>query len=295
MTDIQDDYATGSLKSPIDPSDYIYEHLAHGPPGTYQCKFPDEYDLRPWARPSRNQGSRTTCAAFTASTIKEIHAAKENGFDEWMSPEFVYYHRKNKNTNGMYGRNVFQILQKIGCVPESKYPYFNNETAPAPDDELYKFAAQYKIINYARVTTIEGLKRALLELGPCYLLLPLYETRPQFWRRSNGEFSNVGHALTVVGYNREGIILKNSWGAHWNGDGCVIFPYSDWPVHWECWVCVDKKSEKEIVRGQTRTSKIPNTPVVSKKPEKSRDDSCIILTAESKRCAQKIQKKSDND
>jgi hypothetical protein len=191
-------------------------------------------------QPSRDQGRRGTCAAFTGSAIKEIHE-RDEGFNEWMSPEFIYYHRENKPATGMYGRNVFQILQKIGSVPESKYPYRNDENAPAPDKELYETATKYRIANYAKVTTVNGLKRALLELGPCYLQLPLYSSRPHFWR-ANGEKSAGGHALTVIGFNKTGFILKNSWGPTWNGDGCIIFPYNEWDLLWECWVPVDEKT-----------------------------------------------------
>jgi hypothetical protein len=52
-----------------------------------------------------------------------------------------------------------------------------------------------------------------------------------------------GHAVVVIGYNKEGFILMNSWGATWNGDGTIVFPYDEWESHWECWVSVDEKTE----------------------------------------------------
>lgn len=234
----------GALKSPDDPSDCIYERLAKSTQGFYLSEFPTEFDLRRYMKTPRDQEQRPTCAAFAAATIREIQENRETGFDEHMSPEFIYYHRDNKPAAGMYGRNVFQILQKIGSVPESKYKYGIDDEVP--NQKLYDLAAQYRIVNYARVTTIDGLKRALLELGPCYLQLPLYRTRPHFWRSeetrdSSGEGLIGGHAVAVVGYNESGFILKNSWGKHWNGDGCVIFPYGDWGLHWECWVSIDEK------------------------------------------------------
>ena len=305
-----------AFKSPDDPTDYVYEHIARAPPGAYVSEFPEEYDMCVYAQPSRHQGNRSSCAAFTAAAIKEIHEKRDCGFDEWMSPEFIYYHRDNKPGTGMYGRNVFQILQRIGSVPESQFPYKDTDMdIPCPDSDLYNIARQYRIANFARVISVEGLKRALLELGPCYLLLPLYNNDVMFWidapnisksesmdreggnynvttssvnivdrgvdnvdrgvdrsadsveitettmytivdttmatnvdttahnietiDHSRREYQPTGHSVTVVGYKKEGFILKNSWGNTWNGDGCVIFPYSDWGKHWECWVCVD--------------------------------------------------------
>lgn len=243
----------GALKSPDDPSDWIFEHLAQGPLGTYRSEFPEEYDLRQYSQRSRDQGVRGTCAAFTAAAIKEIQESRDCGFNEWMSPEFIYYHRNNKPAKGMYGRNVFQILQRIGSVPESAYPYQIDDDAPPPTKKLYEHAARYRIANFARVTTVDGLKRALLELGPCYLLLPLYSNRPEFWRSSLNEKCNGGHAVAVIGYNRNGFILKNSWGPKWNGDGHIIFPYTEWGIQWECWVSIDERTETEIIDSGTRS------------------------------------------
>lgn len=172
----------GALKSPDDPNDFIFERIACAPRGTYFAELPQECDLRQINRAARNQGGRSTCAAFAAAVIKEIQEYKDCKFDKLMSPEFIYFHRDNKPTGGMYGRNVFQILQKIGCVPEDDYPYYDDESAPQPDNELYCTASRYRIANYARVTTIIGLKRALLELGPCYIQLPLYSMDTHFWR-----------------------------------------------------------------------------------------------------------------
>lgn len=230
------DVYCGALKSPDDPNDFIFERIAAAPIGYYLDKFPEELDIRGRVT-ARDQGRRSTCAAFVGAEIKEIHNGDKHA--ECMSPEFIYYHRTNKPASGMYGRNVFQILQKIGCVPEDVYPYLEDETASRPSDDLYIMAARYRIANYARVTTVDGLKRALLEIGPCYLQLPLYSSRPYFWREVSGEIP-TGHALIVVGYNNEGFRLVNSWGPTWNDNGSIIFPFSEWDAHWECWASVDK-------------------------------------------------------
>lgn len=233
----------GALPSPQDPRDWVFERLAQGPEGCYWATLPDEYDLREHSQPVRKQGDRGTCGAISAAAIKEIQERRDCGFNTYMSPEFIYYHRENKPSSGMYGRNVFQVLQKIGSVPEDMYPYRERDgIAPVPHKRLYKEAKKYRINQYARVDTIDGTKRALIELGPCYMSLPIYRNRPEFWRPAKGEKSSGGHAVAIVGYNKQGFILRNSWGPEWNSDGHVIFPYTDWGLHWECWVSVDDKS-----------------------------------------------------
>lgn len=234
----------GALRSPPDDSDWIFERIARGAASDHWEVYPEEYDLRRYSQCPRDQGGRGTCAAFTAAAIKEIQEKLDCDFNAWMSPEFIYYHRNNKPMEGMYGRDVFQILQKVGSVPESIFPYGEN---CIPSKSLYNIAQAYRIANFARVTSVEGLKRALVDLGPCYLLLPLYGTRPEFWRPDGRGECESGHAVTVVGYNRDGFILRNSWGSDWNGDGHILFPYNEWGLQWECWVSVDEKTEQKIL------------------------------------------------
>lgn len=237
------DYLGGAIQSPEYSDDTIFEKLAEGPIGFYINVMPEEFDLRKHARPSRDQGRRGTCAAFAGTGIREIQAHRSEQFDDYLSPEFIYYHRNNKPIHGMHGRDVFQILQRYGSPPESAYPY---NSAEHPSQELYDIAAKFKIANFAKVTTCDGLKKALLEIGPCYLQLPLYRSRPYFWRAKEGEKAVGGHAVSVVGYTKDGFILKNSWGDIWNEDGCIIFPYSEWGIQLECWVGIDYETSAKI-------------------------------------------------
>jgi len=406
----------GALRSPDDDSDWVFERLA-GCSDDGGTRLPLEYDLRMYSKPCRDQGNREMCGAFSGTASREIAGERNALFSEYMSPEFIYFHRMNKPSHGMYGRNVFQILKQIGSVPEDEYPY---GTDAPPSKKLYALADKYRITNYAKITSVMGLKHALYEIGPCYIVLPMFGTDPTFWREmvvlkasrpsrhhrrgsdgsrrrssnrcsikvsesaplpriieshdislplsrtkvasmmdggenraeANGNNANVpleihstpmprtkditespkantktgltsslggdlrthkkgrlssshhqtstigdpkmsiaeaigsrtpnsgssgrehehksssrdsrdgrqsmrtsrgdqhdhsevraqGHALCVVGYDQKGFILRNSWGSSWNGDGHVIFPYSDWDLHWECWVPIDGKT-----------------------------------------------------
>lgn len=240
------DDCRGALRSPVDERDWVFESLTHGRDGSYMMDLPAEFDLRKWSTPIRDQGSRGTCAAMSGAAIKEIHEKQKGGSDEWLSPEFIYYHRDNKPASGMYGRNVFQVLQRVGTVPEALYQYETKDNkTKSPTKKMIETAAKYRITNYARVDTIDGVKKALIELGPCYMSLPLYKRRPEFWRPLTTEKPGTGHATLIVGYNEHGFILRNSWGAEWNGDGHILFPYEDWPRHWECWVSIDKSHDEK--------------------------------------------------
>jgi hypothetical protein len=242
----------GAIQSPESERDLIYERLAFG--GNDDLKLlPEEINWSQYANAARNQGKRGTCAAFAGCAIKEIHSNVATGKKEYLSSEFVYYHRNNKPAQGMYGRDAFQILKDIGTVPESMFPY---NTECEPDENLYSIASGYRVSDFAKIITMEGLKKALFEVGPCYLVLPLYKTRPQFWKPAGNEKDRGGHAVVVVGYNKDGFLLLNSWGHDWNDNGYVILPYEDWKVSWECWVSLGNSgSSPQRERRKSKSSR----------------------------------------
>lgn len=243
----------GALKSKLDTRDWKYSEcvarlgkLATSP-GLSQNQ-PDTLDLRDGMPKVRNQGSRGTCSAFAGAALKEYHEYTDSGanYFNYMSPEFLYYYRMNKPAAGMYGRDVMEILRKCGIAPEVSYQYISDESKPAPSDEVSDEARKYTIEAYAAVESIDDLKHALNAYGVCWISFPVYTSRPEFWRSKVGEASNGGHAVAVVGYNKDGFILRNSWGREWNGDGHVVYPYSDWNSHWEVWSAVDKRGSPKV-------------------------------------------------
>ena len=48
-----------------------------------------------------------------------------------------------------------------------------------------------------------------------------------------------GHAFALVGYNRRGFIVQNSWGTEWGSSGFAVLPYDDWVKNaMDAWVAV---------------------------------------------------------
>jgi hypothetical protein len=231
----------GALKSEPDDRDWIYEHLVKGRSMDQRGRvctvwqpLPERYVIDQPLLPPRDQEHAGTCAAFTGAAICEVLLSK----DEHLSPEFIYYHRANKPHGGMFGRDVFHVLRRIGTVPETMYPYAQGGSDVPPDGKLYKVAEQHRIEKYARVTTIEGLKRALIELGPCYLGLPQYNHTERFWDKSAGYTVSGGHSVMVFGYDSVGFLFLNSWGESWGDGGYGLLPYEDFGLVWEIWTAI---------------------------------------------------------
>jgi len=225
--------------SPIDERDWIAESIF--PP--ISDSFPSKLDLRDDMQPVRSQGNQGTCAAQTASAMKEWQEHQDVNLNEYLSPQFVYDNRCNPDSSGMYARDVMKILNKVGICKETTYPYGKSMNIT---DEISKEALKFLIKSYAQINTIDGLKTALVKSGPCFIAVPVYNYGPRMWKPEQGEKHLGGHAMTIVGWTKEGFIIRNSWGKYWGDDGYTIFPYCDWGLQWEVWTTIDANSEKPL-------------------------------------------------
>ena len=230
----------GAKQSPEDSRDWLAESI-------YSTSFslPIVLDHRNNLQPIRDQGEQGTCAAQTAACMKEWQELKDVSFNQYMSPQFIYNNRENQDSEGMYGRDVMRILSKVGSCSETSYPYQKIEDPNNILHSIKEEALNYKIKSYAQIKTLDSLKRALYINGPCYISFPVYNHGIRMWKPNYGDEKQGGHAMTVVGYNKDGFIIRNSWGRFWGDRGYTLYPYEDWGSHWECWTTIDASSYLE--------------------------------------------------
>jgi len=244
-------YKFNLIKSPKDDRDWkLY--------ATYNnIIIPDLVDHRKDLLSIRDQGEQGSCVAMAGSCMKEWQEKKDYGLIEHMSPQFIYNNRENQDSEGMFLRDLLKILQKIGCVLEKEYPYGLVEKKELIYDHLFDMAKHHKIDNYVSIDSIDELKRAIFVNGPCIIAFPVYNFTKEFWKKQVESQSFLGgHAVAVVGYNKEGFIIRNSWSKHWGFDGYSIYTYDDFLQnhHWEIWSTIDaesiekrKEDEKPVV------------------------------------------------
>jgi len=237
---IEKKFIVNIIRSPEDKRDWKAESI-------YNVKsLPKTFSLVPELQPIRNQGSQGTCAAQTAACMKEWQEKKDINFEGYMSPQFIYNNRQNQNSEGMFGRDVMKILSKIGSCSEKDYKYGLIENPLNINSNIFKKAKNHIISNYAKVDTIQGLKNALIKNGPCYIAVPVYDYSTTMWKPKNSkDVRQGGHAMTIIGYDKKGFIIRNSWGENWGNKGYCNFSYEDWGMQWEIWTTIDATSYQE--------------------------------------------------
>jgi len=210
-------------------------------------------DLRPKLQDVRNQGTTSMCAAFSAATIKEYQESKDMSLSEHFSPEWVYHHRENQESDGMYVRDVMRIMQKRGVPREVSWKFGEDKTT---NKTLWKSleneSANHTIERYARCNTIEDTKKALHLCGPCIISVPVYRDAQQYsdqiWKKYSGNDKMIGgHAMVIVGYTNKNFIIRNSWGRNWGKNGYVYMDFDDFEHIWDVFCTYDAESDRNYV------------------------------------------------
>lgn len=227
-------YKLNITPSPFDPRNWRYESFVKA------YTYPTTLDLRPFMFAVRDQGYQGSCAAMAGAAMKDYQEIKDVSMNEYMSPQFIYNNREDLNQEGMYMLDLMKILKNKGTCVEHLHPYGNLNI---PNAEAYANALNYVVKGYAEVSTVEDLKQALYENGPCVIAVPVYNYTTRMWYKRAGDSLLGGHAMSIVGYTEEGFIIRNSWGDDWGDEGYTIFPYSDWGCQWEVWSTVDAESD----------------------------------------------------
>lgn len=232
-------FTFGALKSPYSSDDLIAEHIY---PSTRDLNLPEKLDLRTNLLGVRDQGSQGTCVAESVACMKEWQEKIQVNLNEYMSPQFIYNNRSSYPQAGMYCRDAMDIISTIGCCTEYNYNYGIIEPKANIPKVAIDEASRYKVKSYAQVTTISGVQTALYKNGPCIIAFPAYNHNAQFWIKGSKDIFLGGHCVTIVGYDKDQFILRNSWGTGWNNGGYTYYPYSQFGQHWEIWTSIDDNS-----------------------------------------------------
>jgi hypothetical protein len=221
-----------------------------------------QVDLRGGMGPTRDQGARSTCAAFTAVALREYYAG-QTGRRPWLSEQFLYWWCKDHDgipdVEGTYLDVALQGLQTEGVCRSRvwkyvPYPIPGNEGQGPPPANAVVRAAAFRWNGGAMLpdsTDVESLKRRLATGQPVAFLcqtfvtwdLPAVERSGEIILPLPGETGSGGHAVCLVGYRDADeipgggeFVFRNRWGTQWAresryGAGNGTLPYAYVATH----------------------------------------------------------------
>lgn len=185
-------------------------------------KLPEKYSYKKFLPEVINQSNKPICVPCSVSAYinwnKNLDSGK-NEFDNKVNLDQIFKSRSVGGDDGMSFKDAFKFLRHDG---------------------VDTIDGKYKIGRYAKIGSEIQLKQALVMNGPCVGGLPVYDNAVwEFWKKKNGDSFLGGHAVSIVGYNEEGFIIRNSWGKSYAEKGYVLLPYESFNSFTEIWTIID--------------------------------------------------------
>lgn len=241
---------TQVVKSPYDARDYQI---------VAEKDFPETFEL-PKKVNVKNQGMRPTCVAHALSSLVEYHNLIETGKYRKFSTEFIYGTRDIGYYigDGMVIRDALKTVQKYGDCYYADCPG-NHDTVDAMKnvnekvEEYRDLAYPHRIGSYYRARTPGEIKTALMNHGPVVISMTCkgdaYIADDTYCYPQNAKNSG-GHCVLIVGWNKRGWIIQNSWGTLYAGDGYFTLPF-DFKID-EAWGTTDQEDDYSLLKRKAR-------------------------------------------
>lgn len=166
--------------------------------------IPETYEL-PFQDYIYDQGNRGICVSVSMREVLEWKYRQSNKKLNINIDKF-YNDRKDKSKDGMTVREAMEISHR-----------------------------DHYIDYYACIQDQETLKSSIFTNGPCIVCLPVYNYDEEFWR---GDDLKGGHALVAIGWDKNGFILRNSWGYGYGVEGLGTISYNDFKYIYELWTVI---------------------------------------------------------
>ena len=240
----------GAIPSPIDERDYQLSDLiacgsAHSLPSEYINPLVKDIEIL-------DQGTSSTCVACSLSYLRYLIEYKQSNNREYFSPSYIYGNRDAFGYlgEGMYPREALSQLKKFGTCFYKDYPGFYDvnttiSTYRKKKQELDPKAYPFRISSYYKVSTIDGIKTAIYNLGGVTANFPVYPCLYAPDENGNVKYNKTNitgyHEMTIVGWKENSWIVLNSWGKEYGDNGLCYIPF-EYPTV-EIWAIVDEVTE----------------------------------------------------
>ena len=190
------------------------EHRFSAAPNVSET-IPSHYSYKRYLPAVLNQGANPICVPCSVSAYLnwrenlKTKSKKDNKINY-----FEIYDSKAIQGEGMTFKEAFSYLRHHGVSSN---------------------AGNLSIEEYSFVGSALLLKIALFMNGPCFGALPVYNSTPSFWVKRTGDRLEGYHAIAIVGYDKNGFIIRNSWGTGFGQRGYTTLPYDEFNCLLELW------------------------------------------------------------
>lgn len=226
-------------------------------------------DPKPYSMTILDQGQEGACTGFgLAAVINYLN--KERDIDFRSSPRMLYEMARRHDEwpgegyDGSSCRGAIRGWYNMGVCSEQDWQYEAGNEGTLTIERA-KAARSNTIGAYYRLRpNIVDFHAALNEVGVLYVSADVHAGwwKSALVKNENGDKEipydkdeiQGGHAFSVVGYNKRGFWVQNSWGDAWGKNGIALWLYEDWQ---------DNVRDAWVVRLALPTPQIWQRPVTS--------------------------------
>lgn len=228
------------------------------PPASLAAHFPSDLEVQAVlpryvaAGLILDQGQEGACTGFGLACVVNHLRWRQAGMPEQfdsVSPRMLYNYARRydeyagEDYEGSSCRGALKGFFKHGVCLEPDWPYA--DVGARPRFGYAKRATEQTLGVYFRVElrNITDLQAAIQQVGAVYVSAQVHEgwyglpvsdefphghaDLPQI-PFDGAPANRGGHAFALVGFNRRGFVLQNSWGTAWGRGGFAVLSYEDW-------------------------------------------------------------------
>lgn len=188
-----------------------------------------------------DQGQEGACTAFgLAAVINLLNEKRKHKFQA--STRMLYEMAKKhdewpgEDYEGSSCRGAIRGWKNMGVCSEALWLYDKKKTGELTIARAYAARENTLGAYYRLRPEVNDYHAALNEVGAIYVSADVHAGWFNPKSKKKNETATIqpdpvkegGHAFAIVGYNKDGFIVQNSWGKSWGTNGIAIWLYEDW-------------------------------------------------------------------
>jgi hypothetical protein len=202
--------------------------------------LPDTVDLRERWWKIGDQGQTGSCVGWaTGDSVLRWHFVKADRLKQagLLSVRYVWMAAKETDefnsrpttfieSDGTSLKAALDVVRKFGVITDDVLHFGNGTLYQGDWRTLYALAARLKIASYFNLgSNLDEWRKWLAGNGPILTRLDVDDTwlnAPHTGGKLDQYLPNAthgGHAVAIVGYDKDGFIVRNSWGNNWGDKG----------------------------------------------------------------------------
>lgn len=189
----------------------------------------DWRDVKGVFGPIRNQGSCGSCYAFAITGALEASEVVQTGRPlQDLSEQQIVSCSDSYGCGGGFMSTAYYAV-KPGLTDEASFPYTARNSRCRTNLDIKAKASKYSLLGTPRRSpTTTEIKTALINKGPLFITVMAGGSG---WNGGGSKVTScrkrgsTNHMVVLSGYDKNGWIIRNSWGARWGDKGYAHIGY----------------------------------------------------------------------